>query len=146
LFFRLPIWLYRLKLGWLLGHRFLLLKHTGRKSGATRQTVLEIIRWDITTRTPIVVSGFGKKSDWYLNVCHTPKVSIQIGREHFAAEAVVISPEAAASEFRDYAIRHPRAMKSLASTLDYPWDGSEASCNSLAQLLPMLAFRPLTND
>jgi hypothetical protein len=25
LFYRAPIWLYRLKLGWLLGHRFLLL-------------------------------------------------------------------------------------------------------------------------
>ena len=31
--FRLPIYLYRLDLGWLLGHRFLLLVHRGRESG-----------------------------------------------------------------------------------------------------------------
>jgi len=30
--FRAPIWLYRAHLGWLLGYRFVLLTHTGRKS------------------------------------------------------------------------------------------------------------------
>ena len=33
---RLPIWLYRLHLSWLLGERFLLLTHTGRNSGLPR--------------------------------------------------------------------------------------------------------------
>jgi hypothetical protein len=41
---RLPILLYRLHLGWLLGHRFLLLTHVGRKSGLQRRTVLEVVR------------------------------------------------------------------------------------------------------
>ena len=44
LVFRLPIYLYRLNLGWLLGHRGLLLTHQGRKSGLLRETVLEVIR------------------------------------------------------------------------------------------------------
>jgi hypothetical protein len=30
--FRLPIWLYRLRLGWLLGDRFLLLTHIGGRA------------------------------------------------------------------------------------------------------------------
>jgi deazaflavin-dependent oxidoreductase (nitroreductase family) len=141
-FLRFPILLYRLKLGWLLGYRFLLLDHTGRKSGNTRQTVLEVIQWDDAARTPTVVSGFGRKSDWFLNVCHTPKVNVRIGKEYFAAEAIILSTEAAALEFREYAIRNPRAMKALASTLGYPWDGSEESCYKLAQLLPVLTFRP----
>ncbi len=34
---RLPIWLYRARLGRLLGERFLLLTHIGRKSGLPRQ-------------------------------------------------------------------------------------------------------------
>jgi len=37
--FRLPIYLYRLNLGWLLGHRFLMLVHRGRRSGLLRETV-----------------------------------------------------------------------------------------------------------
>jgi hypothetical protein len=39
---RAPIALYRVGLGGLLGKRFLLLEHTGRKSGLTRRTALEI--------------------------------------------------------------------------------------------------------
>jgi hypothetical protein len=38
--FKMPIYLYRLNLGWLLGHRFLLLVHRGRKCGLLRETVL----------------------------------------------------------------------------------------------------------
>jgi hypothetical protein len=40
--FRLPIYLYRLDLGRLLGHRFLLLVHQGRRSGLLRETALEV--------------------------------------------------------------------------------------------------------
>ena len=43
---RLPIWLYRLHLGWLFGNRFLLLTHIGRKSGLPRQTVIEVVKHD----------------------------------------------------------------------------------------------------
>jgi hypothetical protein len=46
---RLPIWLYRWRLGWLLGDRFLLLTHTGRKSGLPRQVVLEVVHHDEAT-------------------------------------------------------------------------------------------------
>jgi hypothetical protein len=43
LMLRLPIWLYRLRLGWLLGNRFLLLTHVGRKTGLPHQTVVEVV-------------------------------------------------------------------------------------------------------
>jgi hypothetical protein len=38
--FRAPVYLYRWHLGWLFGHRCLLLAHTGRRSGLRRQNVL----------------------------------------------------------------------------------------------------------
>ncbi|MFL7870015.1 MAG: nitroreductase family deazaflavin-dependent oxidoreductase, partial [Anaerolineales bacterium] len=62
---RLPIWLYRLRLGWLLGDRFLMLTHTGRKSGLPRHVVIEVVQHDKETDTYYVVSGWGEKSDWY---------------------------------------------------------------------------------
>lgn len=37
---RLPLWLYRAGLGWLLSNRFLMLTHIGRKSGLPRQVVV----------------------------------------------------------------------------------------------------------
>ena len=55
--FRLPVYLYRANLGWLLGHRGLLLTHRGRKSGRVYQTVLEVIRYDPATCESVVLSG-----------------------------------------------------------------------------------------
>ena len=44
--FRVPIHLYRLRLGWLFGSRLLLLNHIGRVSGKPRQTILEVAERD----------------------------------------------------------------------------------------------------
>ena len=40
--FRIPIHVYRLRLGRLVGSRLLLLNHIGRVSGKPRRTVLEV--------------------------------------------------------------------------------------------------------
>src|SRR5215212_7433167 len=69
--FRLPIHLYEHRLGWLIGHRLLLLTHRGRKSGRIRQTPLEVIRYDPATEESVVVSAWGEKADWYRNL-HGP--------------------------------------------------------------------------
>ena len=63
LVFRLPTYLYRYRFGWLLGHRFLLLTHRGRKTGRVHQTVLEVIAYDSATRESIVLSGWGERAD-----------------------------------------------------------------------------------
>src|SRR5581483_6476732 len=62
---RLPIWLYRLGLGRLLGERFLMLTHIGRTSGRLRQTVVEVVRHDRLSDTYIIASGWGERADWY---------------------------------------------------------------------------------
>lgn len=135
--FRLPIWLYRLGLGRLLGTRFLLLTHTGRKSGLTRQTVLEVVRYDKASRTYIVAVGFGTRSDWYQNVMAKPHVMVDSGviAEH-------LPPEAAEEELVDYSHRYPGLMTELASILGYRLDGTEADVRALGQIVPMLALRP----
>jgi hypothetical protein len=61
--FRLPIYLYRLDLGWLLGHRFLLLVHRGRKTSLLHQTVLEVVLYDPTIRESVVASAWGEEAD-----------------------------------------------------------------------------------
>ncbi|MEZ4679799.1 MAG: nitroreductase family deazaflavin-dependent oxidoreductase [Caldilineaceae bacterium] len=78
--FRLPIQLYRLHLGWLLGRRFVLINHIGRKSGQVRQVVVEVVRHDQTTDSYIVCSGFGRQAQWYQNLLATPAVTIQVRR------------------------------------------------------------------
>ena len=82
----LPTWLYRMHLGWILGERFLLLRHVGRKSGKTRRNVLEVVSHDRVTNTFFVVSGWGHKADWYRNIHQQPQVEIRGRGAHHAGD------------------------------------------------------------
>ena len=140
---RLPVWLYRLRLGLLLGHRFLLLTHIGRKSGLPRQTVLEVVRYDPAANVCVIASGWGETSDWLRNIQKTPAVRITIGLRQFAAKASRLALEEAQQELMDYARRHPMAFRKLAAYKlpSVPNDPAEA-CRSLAPVIPLFALRP----
>ena len=140
--FRLPIWLYRLGLGGLLGTRFLLLTHIGRKSGRERRTVLEVVRYDKEDSTFVVAAGFGTGSDWYRNIRVNPRVTVQCGRKRWQMTASFLSPEQAGDELLDYARHHPLALKELARFMGYRVDGSQASTRALGQALAMVVFHP----
>lgn len=140
--FRLPIWLYRLKLGRLLGKRFLLLHHIGRKTGLPRQTVLEVVRYDKPRGTYMVAVGFGTRSDWYQNVMANPRVGVESGGQRMQAVAERLPPEAAELELVDYNSRHPGLMKELARIMGYRLDGTEADVRALGRIIPMVALKP----
>jgi deazaflavin-dependent oxidoreductase (nitroreductase family) len=141
--FRAPLWLYRIGLGGLLGHRFLRLTHTGRKTGLLRQSVLEIVRYDKVTGTCIVASGWGNKSDWYQNVSVNPLVDVQVGTRRFPAIAERLSQEEGGRELLDYAHRHPQAFRELARFMGYRLDGTENDIQSLGQIVPMFSFKSI---
>jgi deazaflavin-dependent oxidoreductase (nitroreductase family) len=113
LFLRLPILLYRLKLGWLLGHRFVLLNHIGRKSGQLRQTVVEVIEYDKETGRTYIASGWGYKSNWYQNLLAHPSLHIQLGWHRMKVLAQPLSPEESVSILLDYRQKHPFAAREL---------------------------------
>lgn len=141
LLFRLPVWLYRLRLGWLLGRRFLLINHVGRKSGRHYRTVVEVARHDPATKTYVVASGYGPGADWYRNLGHTPDVTIQVGRRRMDAHAELLSPQESAEEMVDYARRHPAAARNLTKMIGYEVDGSEADYRELGQSqIPFVAL------
>ena len=143
LLFRAPIWLYSAGLGGMMGGRFLLLNHTGRKSGQPRQTVLEVADFDPQSGTCFVASGFGKKSDWYLNILKTPDVTIQRGSKILPATARPLSPEDSGQAMVDYAQRNPRAAKQLMRLCGYEVDGSDEDYSIMGRdILPFVAFSP----
>src|SRR5918911_4987582 len=84
--FRLPIYLYRLNLGWLLGQRGLLLIHRGRRSGLLRETVLEVVRYTPATKESVVLSAWGERADWYRNIKASPAMEVWTGGERFVPE------------------------------------------------------------
>lgn len=54
---RAPTLLYKLQVGWLLGKRFLLLQHRGRRTGRSYATVLEVVAYDGPTNSYYVAAG-----------------------------------------------------------------------------------------
>ena len=140
---RAPVWLYRLGLGGLLGDRFLLLTHIGRKSGQLRQSVLEVVEHDEATGAYVIASGWGEKSDWLRNIQKNPNVLVQSRGQRFEATAERLSQEQAASVARDYARRHPSAFRALAGRMSgQPVTGTDADYRALAQAVPFVILRP----
>ena len=130
-------------LGWLLGHRALLLTHKGRFSGKERSAMLEVIKYDKETNIYFVASGFGIKSDWYKNIIRTPDVTIQVGSNKFPARAERLSPDEAREVFLEYTHHHPAAIKNLAKLIGYQIGDTQEEMMEFLQLIPVIAFYPI---
>ncbi len=140
---RLPIWLYRLKLGWVFGHRALLLTHIGRVSGKPRQAVLEVVHYDKNANTHYVASGFGEGADWYKNLLHNPNVTIQAAGKSIPVVAERLNPSDAEEIYQGYHRRHPKALRSLAKLIGYIIPEDEAEMLAFFRdHIPLVAFRP----
>jgi deazaflavin-dependent oxidoreductase (nitroreductase family) len=144
---RLPIWLYRARLGWLLGDRFLMLTHIGRNSGLPRQTVIEVVQHDKETDTYYVVSGWGEKSDWYRNIRKSPAVTIQAGGRKFQARAELVGLEKAIRIIEAYTRDHPTASRELAGLFlgERKQPGGDVP-RQIAEKMPMVAFHLLARE
>jgi deazaflavin-dependent oxidoreductase (nitroreductase family) len=140
--FRLPIYLYRLHLGWLLGHRFLLLVHRGRETGLAHQTMLEVVLYDTSSRESVVVSAWGEEADWYRNLQKCPAIEIKTGRESYEPLQRFLSSEEAYAALASYERRHHWAARMLGRLLGYPLGGPEAARRAFAESVRLVAFRP----
>ncbi|HUH72494.1 MAG TPA: nitroreductase family deazaflavin-dependent oxidoreductase [Mycobacterium sp.] len=141
LLFRIPIHVYRLRLGWLFGSRLLLLNHIGRVSGKPRQTILEVAEHDGDSF--VVASGWGPTAAWYRNILHTPDVTIQVGTRTIAVTAIPLDKEQGAQVFVRYGSRHRTVAKYvLARVLGFSVDGSDADFRAVGQRLPFVRFVP----
>jgi deazaflavin-dependent oxidoreductase (nitroreductase family) len=141
---RLPIWLYRMKLGWLLGNRFLMLTHRGRKSGILHETVIEVVRHDKEADTYYVVSGWGERSDWHQNIRISPDVTVHVGRRKFQAQTEFIPLAKAIEIMEAYAHEHSLAFSELSSLFlgEHMKPGRDAA-QRLAEKMPMVALHPV---
>ncbi len=145
LLMRLPIGLYRLRLGRLLGQRFVLLEHIGRKSGQARKTVVEVIGHDRASDTYYIASGWGRRAQWYQNLLATPNITIQVGQRRLNARAEPVTPKEGARILLDYRQKHPLATRELSRVLTGA-NLAKASPEELERVvqesLPIVALRP----
>lgn len=148
LIFRAPVALYSARGGWLLGHRFLLLRHRGRRSGRLYRTVLEVVAWRADAREAIVMSGFGVSSQWYKNALAGGATEVQVARLRFIPQVRPLDQEEAAAVLADYERRNriaaPVVRAVLGRLVGFRYDGSDAARLRAVQALPLIAFRPRT--
>ncbi|HJU17336.1 MAG TPA: nitroreductase family deazaflavin-dependent oxidoreductase [Stellaceae bacterium] len=146
LLFRAPVYLYRWRCGRLLGRRFLLLIHTGRRTGRRRETVLEVVEYREAGPELVVVSAFGRNADWLRNIAATPGPEVVIGRERFVAAHRLLDPEEAMGVIERYEQRNrlvaPIVRRVLSRLLGWPYRGSASDRRRLVDELPFVAFRP----
>ena len=141
--FRVPNALYRLRLGGLLGRRFLQLTHRGRKSGRAYHTVLEVIAYDKAHQESVVVAGFGATSDWYRNLQAHPALEIATGWRRYVPTQRLLSVEEGAAALAYYESRHGKLATAGLKQL-FGYDGTSTSRLALSRRVPMVAFRPAT--
>jgi deazaflavin-dependent oxidoreductase (nitroreductase family) len=143
---RVPVYLYRWRLGWLLGHRFLLLIHIGRRSGRRYSTVLEIVEYHPKGPEAVVISGFGPNANWLRNIAANPNPEVVIGSRHFSAVHRILDQDEAARVLAGYEQRNrfaiPIIRAVLSRLLGWHYDGSDEHRHRVAAQLPFVAFRP----
>ncbi|MBU3061662.1 nitroreductase family deazaflavin-dependent oxidoreductase [Nocardia sp. NEAU-G5] len=116
---RAPIGLYRAGLGFLFGTRMLMIEHIGRRSGARRYVVLEVVDHPGLDEY-VIVSGFGENSQWYRNIQAQPLVRLWAGLHRAVpATATPMTERDAATALDHYIQRHPRAWKNLRATIEH---------------------------
>ena len=136
---RLPVALYRLRLGFVLGDRALVLVHRGRRSGRRLQTPLEVVRYD---GEYIVSSGTGPRADWYLNLKANPAEEIWVGNGRYRVEQRFLPDDEAAAVLAQFAEEHPREAAWLGPMTGVSHDGSTESALAAVRKIPMVGFTP----
>ncbi len=134
---RAPVWLYRARLGFVLGSRLLMLEHTGRKTGIRRYAVLEAVDHP-DPGTYVVAAGFGDRAQWLRNVRASPRVRVYTGsRRPVPATARPLTSEETAAALTAYARRHPRSWAALKPVFETTL-GTRIDSNGTS--LPMIAL------
>lgn len=141
-----PVLLYRGGLGWMLGHRFLLLVHSGRRSGRRYRTVLEVVRYDSVAKESTVVAGWGRRTAWLHNLESGGAIEVRTGRERYVPLVRRLDSREAQRVFADYErsmrLVGPVVRAVVTRLVGWRYDGSAEARRRLAAQLPMLAFRP----
>lgn len=107
---RLPVTLFRVGLGPVLGRRLLLLHHTARADGHLHHTALEIITYDAERGCWILASP--ADAPWYLDLLAAPLTTVQVGNHHYAVTAHFPDADEAAEIMTRYGAGGPRRARS----------------------------------
>jgi deazaflavin-dependent oxidoreductase (nitroreductase family) len=144
--FRAPVYLYRWRLGWIFGHRAMMLTHIGRRTGLQRHTVLEVVEYRKIGPEVVVAGGFGRGSDWILNIQANPTAEVTVGLQHFVSQHRFLDEEEAAEVIKNYERRNrliaPVVRAGFSWILGWKYHGGDEDRRRFVKQIPLIAFRP----
>ena len=113
--YKSPILLYRLGLGFIVGHIFMVMTTIGRKSGQARRTPIEFHEFK---GRKYVFSGWGTRTDWYRNIEAHPHITIQIWRGAESVTAHRLAADTELAEAFEFAMSNP-TLRAVFKTLGF---------------------------
>jgi len=140
-FFKMPLILYRLGLGWILGKRFMLLTHVGRRSGKVYRSVLAVLRFDEKTHEIQAVSPWSS-SNWFRNIQVTPALEVGTGSVRYVPTQRSMSTEDITALFIEFRRQHPIFSRIIARIPGWKINSSYEEFLELARSLRGVAFQP----
>lgn len=143
-FFRAPVMLYRIGLGWLMFGQ-LLLTTVGRTSGRPREAVVDVLGHDGATDTYYVISAYGGHSDWYRNLQANPTVGVHVRRRRFPAQATTMPKQEAEEMLLDFWRRHRLYVRTMLRLIGLKAATAE-EVRAAAAEMRIVAVQPSVDD
>jgi deazaflavin-dependent oxidoreductase (nitroreductase family) len=143
--FRLPLPLYRAGWGWLLGRVFLVLTHSGRRTGQAHDTAAMVLAEDRTTGEAVICSVWGPRTDWLRNLRAHPPLMVRIARQSYVPQHRFLTDEEAFAVGDSFRRRHPLRLRmiELAFGVDLR---SDDALREFVRTRPFVALRPRSNE
>ncbi|WP_173154515.1 nitroreductase family deazaflavin-dependent oxidoreductase [Phytohabitans suffuscus] len=124
--------------------RYLMIEHTGRRTGLTRRTIVESVQ-----KTPdggvMVASALGTKSAWFRNVRDSGKARIHHGRRRYDASVRIVPPGERAAPLTAFSAAHPKAARLYARRFRGPGEPATTTIADYPDKVLLVEFRPQTS-
>jgi deazaflavin-dependent oxidoreductase (nitroreductase family) len=148
--YRAPVLIYRAGLGRLLRRRFLMISHVGRRTGRGYDTVVEVVDYLEPSDEFVVLSGYGRSSDWFCNLEAGGARAVTVGARTFRPEVRHLTEDEAATAVERYERRHwlidPAMRRMLTWLLGWQYTATEEDRRRMVRQLPVLGLRPSAPD
>ena len=140
--FRMPLRAYRHDAGWLLGHTFLLLVHTGRNTGQPRSMVAMVLRYNGSTREAVICSAWGPDADWVRNLRAGPAVRVQLGQESFTPQHRFLTEDESFEVVIQFRRKHPWRLRLISALLGWGDLRDDDTAREFTRTHPFVALLP----
>jgi deazaflavin-dependent oxidoreductase (nitroreductase family) len=143
-FFKFPVYLHKLGFGgWerMIGAQWMLLTTVGRKSGRTREAMVDVMDYDKAADTYYIEAAYGARADWFRNIQANPCFEAQVGRRKFHARAETLTNENAGEMIVKFYRKKPAYTRSVMAMVGLKFEG-EDQLRALGSKLTLLAVKP----